>query len=310
MEAQHEQTISAVDISPDGLKVVCGTIYGSIGILDKSNQNYSTLMRSHVDEIIAVDFHVAKQQLISISKDKTIRLWGLDNFDEVYEYSAPQDQVLCVSAHPSLPIFSCGFETGRMRVFDIDSTSVIDEFSQFNRPLTSLSYDNTGSLLVCCCKDGSVSIHNAARQHLPVKMMHLDSPPEFAYVRFSEKSPRDPSFNDQKFGLMGESGNNINIYDTEGFVIQNQVIINHIVTQFRFANMNQELVVVTKDCRIRFYSLIKFEGIFLREVQHCHRGSISSISISNNSGYFLTGGKDNLVKVWDYEAQKSHPYFF
>lgn len=37
MEAQHEGTVSAVDISPDGLKVVCGTSYGSIGILDKSN---------------------------------------------------------------------------------------------------------------------------------------------------------------------------------------------------------------------------------------------------------------------------------
>ena len=37
MEAQHEGTVSAVDISPDGLKVACGTLYGSIGILDKSN---------------------------------------------------------------------------------------------------------------------------------------------------------------------------------------------------------------------------------------------------------------------------------
>ena len=40
MEAQHEGTVSAVDISTDGLKVLCGTLYGSIGILDKSNKNY------------------------------------------------------------------------------------------------------------------------------------------------------------------------------------------------------------------------------------------------------------------------------
>jgi len=37
MEAQHEGPVSAVDISKDGLKVACGTLYGSIGILDKSN---------------------------------------------------------------------------------------------------------------------------------------------------------------------------------------------------------------------------------------------------------------------------------
>lgn len=37
MEAKHEGTVCAVDISTDGLKVVCGTLYGSLGILDKSN---------------------------------------------------------------------------------------------------------------------------------------------------------------------------------------------------------------------------------------------------------------------------------
>jgi hypothetical protein len=37
MEAKHEGTVCAVDISSDGLKVVCGTTYGSLGILDKSN---------------------------------------------------------------------------------------------------------------------------------------------------------------------------------------------------------------------------------------------------------------------------------
>lgn len=47
MEAKHEGTVCAVDISTDGLKVVCGTLYGSLGILDKSNQKYRTLLRSH-----------------------------------------------------------------------------------------------------------------------------------------------------------------------------------------------------------------------------------------------------------------------
>lgn len=122
MEAQHEGTVSAVDISPDGLKVVCGTLYGSVGILDKSNQNYKTLTRSHTDEIIALDFHFMKMNLITVSKDKTIRLWDVETFDELYEFSSTDEQPLCVSGHPTLPIFACGFHTGTMRIFDIDTT--------------------------------------------------------------------------------------------------------------------------------------------------------------------------------------------
>jgi len=67
---------------------------------------------------------------------------------------------------------------------------------------------------------------------------------------------------------------------------------------------------VTKDCKVRFYSLIKYEGIFLREIANIHRGSINGIDVSNNSGYLLTGGQDSMVKIWDYEAQKAIPYYF
>jgi WD40 repeat protein len=78
MEAQHEGTVSAVDISTDGLKVLCGTLYGSIGILDKSNKNYKTILRSHTDEILTLDYHQMKGILITASRDKTIRLWNLE----------------------------------------------------------------------------------------------------------------------------------------------------------------------------------------------------------------------------------------
>jgi WD40 repeat protein len=53
---------------------------------------------------------------------------------------------------------------------------------------------------------------------------------------------------------------------------------------------------------VRFYSLIKYEGIFMREVANCHRGNITGIDVSANSGYMLTGGEDSMVKIWDYEA--------
>ena len=160
MEAKHEGTVSAVDISQDGLKVVCGTLYGSLGILDKSNQKYRTLLRSHTENILSMDYHLGKRNVITVSKDKTIRLWDVESNDQVYEFSSPIDQPLTVAAHPFLPLFSCGFESGVMRVFDIERTCVADEFSQFNNPLQKLAYSPYGDLLVTCCVDGGVAIHN------------------------------------------------------------------------------------------------------------------------------------------------------
>jgi len=310
MEAQHEGTVSTVDISPDGLKVVCGTTYGSIGILDKSNQNYKTLLRSHTAEILAADFHRQKNNIITVSRDRTIRLWDIETNDQVSEFSATTDQPLCVSAHPTLPIFAVGFESGKMNIFDIDTTEVVDQFSQFNKPIKSLSYDATGRILIACCQDGSTSVHNATRQHLPIKMMHLELVPEFVHIAFSEQVMGDLDGDSQKFAVMGDYGNNILIYDTDSFLVLHHIQVNHVVKSFKFANNNRDIVVVTKDCKVRFYSLLKYEGIFLREVANCHRGSITGSTISANSGYMLTGGEDNMIKLWDYEAQKTVPYYF
>lgn len=48
-----------------------------------------------------------------------------------------------------------------MSLFDIENTEVFDDFQQFNKDLKALKYDYMGKVLVTCCVDGSVSIHNA-----------------------------------------------------------------------------------------------------------------------------------------------------
>lgn len=109
---------------------------------------------------------------------------------------------------------------------------------------------------------------------------------------------------------MGEYGNNVNIFESSSFFIKHQIQVNQILKQFQFANNNRDLVVFTTECKVRVYSLAKYEGILLREISTVHRDNITSLSISQNSGYMITGGEDCMVKVWDYEAHKTVPYFF
>jgi WD40 repeat protein len=112
------------------------------------------------------------------------------------------------------------------------------------------------------------------------------------------------------FGIIGEYGNNLMVYDTESIILKHQIQAGHVLRSFEFNKNATEVIMVTDDLKIKFYSLSKFEGQFLRELATVHRGSINSVDLSLNGGFMLSGGDDNLIKVWDYEAQKTVPYYF
>ena len=38
-----------------------------------------------------MDYHLNKRIVITVSKDKTIRLWDIETSDQVYEFSSPVD---------------------------------------------------------------------------------------------------------------------------------------------------------------------------------------------------------------------------
>ena len=94
-----------------------------------------------------------------------------------------------------------------MRVFDIEKTCVCDNFKQFEKPIKAIAYSPMGDLLVTCCEDGSVALHNANRQHLPTKIMNLEFQPEFVHVAFSSPIAR------QRFNALNR---NIQLRDLNG----------------------------------------------------------------------------------------------
>ena len=97
-------------------------------------------------------------------------------------------------------------------------------------------------------------------------------------------------FMDSLFGIMGEYGNNIMIYSSDSIILKHQINVGQVVRSFQFTKNNRELIVVTKDQRIRFYSLATFEGAYIREVHTVHKGACTSTDLSLNGGYMLTGG--------------------
>jgi WD40 repeat protein len=143
------------------------------------------MIRSQTKAIVAMDFHLPLNLIITVSSDMTIRLFDLTTYEQTIEFLSKVDSPLCIAAHPTLNIFSCGFASGNMCIFDIEKTCVTDQMNQLKKAVKKIAYSPCGSLLVACSEDGSTSLHNANRQHLPTKMMHLEFPPKHIHIAFS-----------------------------------------------------------------------------------------------------------------------------
>ena len=52
-------------------------------MLDVSSRAYTTLMRSHVSQILSASIDPLRRHLATVSEDKTIRIWDLDTLQQV-----------------------------------------------------------------------------------------------------------------------------------------------------------------------------------------------------------------------------------
>jgi WD40 repeat protein len=93
--------------------------------MDVPTHQYDTLLRSHTGAITMIDTDPIRDQFVSTSEDGTIRVWDLNNFEQLFEFNAPGEKVTCAAYHPKRYEIAAGFDSGLIRVFDIASTSLI-----------------------------------------------------------------------------------------------------------------------------------------------------------------------------------------
>jgi len=75
----------------------------------------------------------------------------------------------------------------------------------------------------------------------------------------------------------------VNLYDAKTFSLVNAIPVKgQLVRELSFTKNPYELIVITAEAGMRFYDIREEGGRFKREVSNTHRGSLNTISFSNN----------------------------
>jgi WD40 repeat protein len=299
LEAKHEADVTSVDVSGDGMLVVAGTLNCALGSLDMTNNSYRTLLRAHASPIVSIDVQPSSGLLLTIAQDFTMRVWNFQNGEEMYEFTSLQDEPTAISLHPTQPFFVCGFASGSVRLFHIETTSMREEFIQHETRVLKCAHSRDERLLLSASEDGLVCLYDARRRYQPVKSIPVEVLGDAVDACFS--------YDSKQFAVLGTNGSTIFIWDCYTFALKFRVNTSGaFVLKIAFSPNCQDIIALTKsnEYKVRYYGLNGFEGILIKELPGLHPNStIESFDIAPNSKYLITAGTDRMLKIWDYSMR-------
>ncbi|KAM7381807.1 hypothetical protein PAMA_012590 [Pampus argenteus] len=306
LEAEHEGPLSLVSVSSDSLQVLAATSTGNLGFLDVSSRGYNTLMRSHTDNVLGFSVDGIRRHLTTASSDGTVRIWNMDSLQQLYDFVS-EDSPCSVAFHPSEQVFSCGFSSGIVRVFDISSAKLLAEHKQHRGEVIGLAFSPDGDFMYSAGSHGSLALYNSFEEEYSVVRVVCN-----VVAQGTERAPDALTVSSDSccLAFVGPSEYIVTIADARSLDELLHVDVSvldveslHLDSALKvcFSPASTEhLLVATSANKILWVSTKT--GRLLREVPKVHKHRCSSLAVSDDSRFVLTAGH-NAVKVWDYNMQ-------
>ncbi|RNA21555.1 WD repeat-containing 90 [Brachionus plicatilis] len=316
LEAEHDSSIVVVKFSADCQKIASGTVSGNLGILEVEQKTYATLVRSHTNVVNDVSLDPTGKYLATCSDDTTLRVWCIENCQQLYDFSSANERPLSLSFMPAnirtqSSVFSCGFSSGKVRIFNLDEAKL---FKEINSPhlkqkceILDLRYSNDGKRLISGDSLKYLCLYDSDRDYILLRIL-----PNGII------SPRSLVISaDQKcLSVIGPAKYLITIFDA--LTLNETMRINILSNDDEPIDGCDESSLYGKECAVRLsYStydlnqlvcvtsanrLLKFDSVsgrLVSSVSKIHRSLTDCIAITNDGNYLITSG-DNALKVWDY----------
>lgn len=334
LEASHDDAIKSVSVSRDGLSVLVGSTGGSVGVLSLATQEYRSVSRSHTDVVSCLAVDPSRDEVASASVDGSLRVWTLSSLSSMttsgrsttcdvvrqsVEFQVRDDVVTAMTYHPTRRVLAVGFASGATRIFDILTTSVVEEYQQHQGDVASVVYTSDGSkLLSSGSVDHQLCVYDVHRGYQPVKMIPcaftnhnatLVCSPDDRLVGYLVSDNDDESSSSFK-----SSSSRCQLLDLETLAPYRVLELGrkssssnnpHQVQQIHFSHTGDHVVAIFDSHRVVWCDVES--GKITRSANLTgQRGAFGTFCLSPNGRYLATADSDYSIKVWDVESVGRH----
>ena len=294
LEAEHEGGVTAIHASPDQLKLLIGTASGTIGMLDVPTLKHATVVRSHTDIIygLAIDPH--NREFVTASCDGSIRVWELDgNQAQLVEFELPSGCSRAVAYHPTEYAIACGFDDGSLRIFDIASTSLLEEYTQHAGPVVDLLYSHAADRLFSAGTDCTITSYDVLHSYQPSR--------NYAAARFTSPSPCLAIASDDTLLVAGGLQEHaLLLIDAAALTVLKAFPLAANAAAVAFGPSRTLFMTTTEGALVSVPLNADAEATAV--TPGAHRAAADALTLSRNGRHVVTGGRDRMIKLWPTSA--------
>lgn len=294
LEADHKARV--IDMVCSGNSLACLTDSSTLGILGFTTGEYTSLIRGHSGSIYSYSIHPSTSQILTVSEDKTIRVWSPGCLEHSLEFSST-DEPLCGTFHPKDTMIVVGYSNGMTRLFDLDEVCIKQEQCNHVCGVVKLLFSNDSKVMISLGEDSSCYIYDTFRNYEVIKYIPVEIPGTIVSADFALDS--------SMFVILGSYGNCVNIWDTRSLSLKGKIkITGGFIQQVIFTPDGTQLILIIQAeiTKLMVYKIEYGKFKFEREIKLDLL--IESASYSSNMKYACIISTDKLVRITDGEFTK------
>ncbi|NEQ70424.1 MAG: hypothetical protein F6K21_34020 [Symploca sp. SIO2D2] len=245
--------------------------------------------KAHQNSVTSVSFSPNGKLLASGSWDNTIKIWDLEEGEELLTLSGHQSSVKSVSFSPDGKLLASGSWDNTTKIWDLEEGGEPLTLSGYQFGTESVSFGPGGKLL-------------ASGSGNKIKIWNLEERGELLTLSGHQSSVKSVSFSPNgKFLASGSSDKTIKIWDLEEGG-EPLTLSRHQdpVYSVSFSPDGKFLASGSYDKTIKIWNLEKGgEPLTLSG----HQAWVNSVSFSPNGKFLASGSYDKTIKIWNLEKE-------